>query len=205
MSYSAANLSVPECIGGLPSCFVPLGSPQALQSPLLDYLQCTALSGDFFIQRILCPVKVTSFQSSEPTWNYVRSLVRTRCSISFPLVPNRPPTKRLVIPATDFPVAGLPAVGCSVFFQMLHPFVIAHAIQKGRFQCRTAVRWSFVPSAPMLAHAADLNTARTNIDQLVSEPCHNCTVPCQECSTNVEEHRSCHMQVSLISRQYKGK
>ena len=40
-----------------------------------------------FIERILCLVKVTSFQSSEPTWKSFVSLVRTRCSISFPLVP----------------------------------------------------------------------------------------------------------------------
>ena len=40
------------------------------------------------VWRILCPVEVTSFQSPEPTWKYFLSLVKTRCSISFPLVPN---------------------------------------------------------------------------------------------------------------------
>ena len=43
------------------------------------------------------------------------SLLRTRCCISFPPVPKRSSTKRLMIPATDFPVAGLPAMGSSVF------------------------------------------------------------------------------------------
>ena len=34
-----------------------------------------------------CPVKVTSFQSAEPTWKSFLSLVKTRCSISVPPVP----------------------------------------------------------------------------------------------------------------------
>ena len=68
-----------------------------------------------FIQRILCPVKVTSLQSSEPTWKSFLSLDRTRCSISVPPVPKRSCTKRFTIPTTDFPVAGLPAMGSSIF------------------------------------------------------------------------------------------
>ena len=84
--------------------------------------------GGPYVQRILCPVKVTSFQSSEPTWKSFRSLVKTRCSISFPPVPKRSSTKRLMIPATDFPVAGLPAMGSSVF-HMQRPFLIARSIQ----------------------------------------------------------------------------
>ena len=43
-------------------------------------------------------------------------MVRTRCSISFPPVPKRSSTKRSMIPALDCPVAGLPAMGSSVFF-----------------------------------------------------------------------------------------
>ena len=67
------------------------------------------------VQRILCPVKVASFQSSEPTWKFLLILAKTRCSISFPPVPKRSSTKRLMIPATGFLVAGLPALGSSVF------------------------------------------------------------------------------------------
>ena len=61
------------------------------------------------VQRILCPVKATSFQSSELTCESYLSLVQTRRSISFP-------------PATDFPVAGLPAMGSIFFFQTQLPF-----------------------------------------------------------------------------------
>ena len=43
------------------------------------------------------------------------NLIRTRCSISFPTVPKRSSTNRLMIPVTDFPVAGLPAMGSSDF------------------------------------------------------------------------------------------
>ena len=39
-----------------------------------------------------------------------------------------------------------------------------------------------------------LNTARSSIEQIVWEPCKRYAVTCQEYSTNVEEHRSCHMQ-----------
>ena len=44
-----------------------------------------------------------------------KSLAGTRCSISVPPVPKRSSTKRLIIPATDFPAAGLPANGSSTF------------------------------------------------------------------------------------------
>ena len=60
-----------------------------------------------FIQRILSPVKATSFQSS--------SLAKTRCSISVPPVPKKSSSKRCMILATDCPVAGLPAMGSRIF------------------------------------------------------------------------------------------
>ena len=74
-----------------------------------------------FVQRVLCPVMVTSIQSSEPTWKSFPSLDRTRCSISVPFVSKRSSEKKNVIPATDFPVAGLLAViqhflRCSIYF-----------------------------------------------------------------------------------------
>ena len=53
---------------------------------------------EIFVQRILCPVKDTSFQSPETTWKSFLSLIRTRCSISVPTVPKRSSTKRLTIP-----------------------------------------------------------------------------------------------------------
>ena len=61
------------------------------------------------VQRILCLVKATSFQSSEPTSKSRRD------TFSFPPVPNRSSTNRLIILPTDYPAAGLPAVGSSVF------------------------------------------------------------------------------------------
>ena len=68
-----------------------------------------------FFQRILCLVKVTSFLSSEHPWKSFLSLGKTRCSISVPPVPKRSSTKRLLIPATDFRVAGLLAMGFCIF------------------------------------------------------------------------------------------
>ena len=84
---------------------------------------------------------------------------------------------------------------------MQHPFLIAHAIQLGRCLHRATVQWSFVPRVPKLTRATVLSTARNSIDQLVWEPCHNLTVPCQGCSTSVGVHRSCHMQLSSILQQ----
>ena len=90
-------------------------------------------------------------------------------------------------------------MGSSIFSK--HPFLIAHAIQLGRCQYRGTVRWSFVSRVPKIAHATALNTARNTIDQLVWEPCHNYTMPCQGCSTRVGKHHSCHMQVSSNLQQ----
>ena len=78
----------------------------------------TSMYGPFWescVRRILYPVKATSFQSSEPPYKSLLRLVKTRCSISFPPVPKRPSTNRLMIPATDFPAAGHPDMGSSVF------------------------------------------------------------------------------------------
>ena len=60
-------------------------------------------------------MKVTTFQSSEPTWKSFLSLARTRCCISVHPVAKRSSTKRLEISAKDFPVAGLAAIGSSIF------------------------------------------------------------------------------------------
>ena len=89
---------------------------QFINGLLLAYFNVRSNLIKSCVQRIRCPVKVTSFQSSEPTWKSFRSLVKTRCSISFPPVPKRLRTKRLMIPATDFPVVELPSMGSSVFF-----------------------------------------------------------------------------------------
>ena len=102
------------CIAGVQWRFffrvcVPPGSPPVPQWPFLDSPQCTIQFEDLFVQRIL-----------EPTWKSFLSLVRMRCSISSPPVPKRSSTKRLMIPATDFPVAELPAMGSSIFSK--HPF-----------------------------------------------------------------------------------
>ena len=44
------------------------------------------------------------------------------------------------------------------------------------------MRWSFVSKVPKFAHATSLSTAPNSMDQLVWEPCHRYTVPCQGCS-----------------------
>ena len=97
--YSVNNLSVREgfCTlyalqeysEDLLSFYVPLGSPPIHQQP---FCWRTSMHGPYwwsFIQRILCPVKVTSSQSSEPTWKSFLSLASTRSSISVPPVPKR--------------------------------------------------------------------------------------------------------------------
>ena len=108
-----------------------------------------------------------------------------------------------MIPATDFLVTRLPAIGSIQRFRKcrVRLWFLAQ-LNKDVFLCRTAVRWSFVPNVLKLAHAAVSNTVGSNIDHLVREPCHNIAIPYQEWSTNVEEHRSCHMQVSPIWQQY---
>ena len=56
------------------------------------------------------------------------SLARTRCSISVPPSPKRSSTTRLIIPATDFPVAGLLAMGSSILSYALHLLLSAHTV-----------------------------------------------------------------------------
>ena len=113
--YSATSLSV---IAGVrwTSSFV-FRSTRVSTNSSIAFCWLTSMHDpdwESFVQRILCPVKVTSFQSSELTWKSFLSLARTRCSISVPLFRKRLSTKRLIIPATDFPVSGLPAMGSSI-------------------------------------------------------------------------------------------
>ena len=122
--------------------------------------------------RILRPTnslscEVTSFQSSEPTWKYFPSLAGTRCSISVPPVTKRSSTKRSIILATVFPVAGLLAMGSSIF---------SHAASASH---RTR---GLIVMLLVSFHCLEY--------QLAWEPCHNYTVLCQGCSTSVEGHRS---------------
>ena len=81
VSYFATNLSVRK--GSCNICCIA-GVQWRSSSP--DWRFC--------VQRILCPMKITSFQFSESTWKFFLSRARTRCSISFPLVPNRSSTNR---------------------------------------------------------------------------------------------------------------
>ena len=67
-------------------------------------------------------MKSTSFQSTEPTWKFFQSLARTRGSISVQPVPKRSSRKMFMIPATDFPVAGLPAMGSNMFSNVASTF-----------------------------------------------------------------------------------
>ena len=61
---------------------------------------------EFFVQWILF--------STELTWKSFPSLVRTRCSTSFPTFPKTSFTKKFMIIASDFPALGLPAKGSSI-------------------------------------------------------------------------------------------
>ena len=111
------------------------------------------------VPRILYLVKFTSFQSSEQTWKYFRSLVKMRCSISFPPAPKRSYINRLVIPAKDFPAAALLSMRSNVLSNAAS-FLNAHAVQYGLFLYRAAVLWCFVPIFSKFAQAAVSNTAR---------------------------------------------
>ena len=64
------------------------------------------------IQRILCPVKSTSFQSSEPSWKSFLSLAKTRCSISVPPVPKRSSAEKVYDSCHGF--AWLPSTGANI-------------------------------------------------------------------------------------------
>ena len=85
---------------------------------------------------------------------------------------------------------------------MQRPFLIAHVDQHVHLLYSVVVLWCFLPSLSKFAHAAMSNTVRSNIGQLVLESYHNYTVLCQECSTSVEEHHSCRVQVSSILQQW---
>ena len=72
------------------------------------------------VLRILCPTHSLSCKSNIVPifWTnleFFLSLAKTFCSISFPPVPKRSSTNRLMIPATNYPVAGLPPMGSSFF------------------------------------------------------------------------------------------
>ena len=141
--------------------------------------------GGSFIQRILCPVKVTSFQSSEPIWKSFVSLTRKRCFIWVPLVPKRSSTERSIIPATDFPSAGLPALWSSIISNAAS----CHCVELFCFQVRS--------------RDCKESTTRNSIDQIAWEPRHNYTVLCQGCSTSVGRHHACRVQVSSVLQQCK--
>ena len=128
-------------------------------------------------------MKSTSFQSTEPTWKSFQSLARTRCSISVPPVPKRSSTKRFIIPATDFPVSGLPSMGSNLFSNVASPF--DRARDSIEMLCSATVQSIF---GSRFAHASGLSTLHNSIGQLAWEPCPNCTVLCPKCSTSVEEH-----------------
>ena len=154
-----------------------------------------------FHQRILCPVKVTSFQSSEPTLKSFLSLVRTRCSVSCPPVPKRSSTKRLMIPATDFPAAGLPAMGSSTFSNaasisdlsrdtvrtLLVPCSCAMvlSLQGSKVRTRDCVEYSTKQhGSPRVGTMQKLHSALSRMFPPASG-----------------RHRSCHLQVSSIWQQ----
>ena len=152
-----------------------------------------------FIQRILCPVKSTLFQSSEPTSKSFLSLARTRCYISIPPVPKRSSTKRFTTPATKIWL--LDFLHCDpAFSEMLHLLLTSHAIQLKCCLCCATVQSIF---GSRFAHASGLNTTHNSIGQLAWEPCPNCTVPCPQCSTSVEGHHSYRVPVSSILQQCK--
>ena len=76
------------------------------------------------------------------------SLVRTRCSIPVPPVPKRSSTSRFMIPATDFPAAGLPSIGSNIFSNAASSFdrtrvsnemslVPCHCVEHVWFQVRS--------------------------------------------------------------------
>ena len=119
-----------------------------------------------FVQRILCPVR-SHHSSLLNQLGIFPSLAGTRCSISVPPFTKRSSTKRSIILATVFPVAGLLAMGSIIF---------SHAASASH---RTR---GLIVMLPVSFHCLEY--------QLAWEPCHNYTVLCQGCSTSVEEHRS---------------
>ena len=104
----------------------------------------------------------------------------TCCSISVPPVPKRSSTKRLVIPITDFHIAGLSATGSSIL-----SYAASTSVRTcGLFEMLLASCCHFVSR---FAHATVLSTTRNSIDQLVWDPCHAYTVLCRGFSTSVDE------------------
>ena len=155
----------------------------------------TSMRGPYlgsFVQRILCPVKVTSVQSSEPTLKSLQSLARTRCSISVPPVPKRSSAKRCLMPATDFPVARLPAMGIQHFLKCIIYFC-PHA----RFVWDVAC---IVPLCMVLLFWFAHTTVQHVTASISSrrKPCHYYTVLCEGYCTSVGGHHSRRMQVPSI-------
>ena len=106
MSYSVANLSVP--VG-----FCTLSAMEVFLRVSFHWDFFQLINGfvfnDFHVRPVFGESCVQRIRKS------FLSLVKTRCFISFPLVPKRSSTNRLMILAKDFPVPGLPAMGSSVF------------------------------------------------------------------------------------------
>ena len=101
-----------------------------------------------------------------------------------------------MIPATDFPEAGIPPMGSSVFSNAASISDRSRDSVNASF-VRSAVRWPLVSSVPKLAHATVKNTqqhrsARGN--HAIATQCLVKNVP--------SGHLSCHMQVSSVLQQY---
>ena len=106
-----------------------------------------------------------------------------------------------MIPATDFPVAGLPAMGSSVLSNAASISDCSRESVMTSFCAGLLRDGSFVSSVLKLAYATAENTVRGSIDRLLWEPCHSYAVLRQECSTSVWGHRPCHVQVSSVLQQ----
>ena len=85
--------------------------------------------------RILHVVKVTSFQSSEPSWKSFRSPVKTRCSMSCPPAPKEIIHKQIGDPSHGFSCC------CAAFYE-IHSFFICSFISE---RSRSSVWPFFVP------------------------------------------------------------
>ena len=75
-----------------------------------------------------CLVRVTSFQSFEPTWNVIEVWIKHVIPFRFHLFRNDHLARRLMILDTDFPVAGLPAIGSRISSNAASASVITHGL-----------------------------------------------------------------------------
>ena len=107
-------------------------------------------------------------------YNPFRESCVQRCSVSFPLVPKRSSTNRLMFFCLGCSCSCDSSCGIQCFFQMQPPFLIGHLIQCRRLWYRSAVRPHIVPSVLELAHLTASNTVHSSIDQLVWESYHKC-------------------------------